>query len=497
MGLGRERMGHCIAADSGNSVGEISGHSAQINSVSIRPLRPLRAATGSDDTSTVFYHGTPFKFNTSLRGQHDRFVLGTEFSPDGSLLVTVGADKRIWLYDGKTGEAKQNVGEGTHTGSILGLSWAGDSKQFATASTDQTVRVWDADTAKLVQSWHLGKDGKSAVQHQQVGVVWPKNRSDSLIISADLDGNLNYLNLNSPKPSRVVQSHQKSITAATTTQNKTLWTGSSEGRVLAWDITQGFAGSIHGEQHKNYIASLSTSAQSQSKVYSVAWDDSLRQIDQESNAFANNTTKLSGQPKALTVTASSIVVVSTPSGLETFSDTGEAIGSHKTTFTPTSLAVCGSLIAVGGDDKVLRLYDLSEPKDLKLIKELRDATSPISTLSFASKGNLLAVGVATGKIYVYECSDSSSVSADWKLYTSRWSAHTARVTCVAWRDDGAVAASGSLDTNVHVWSVSDPGKRIVARNAHKEGVSAVVWAKNRILSTGADASVKVWKVQGI
>ena len=492
-------MGHCIAADSGNSVGEISGHSAQINTVSIRPLRPLRAATGSDDTSTVFYHGAPFKFNTSLRGQHDRFVLGTEFSPDGSLLVTVGADKRIWLYDGKTGEAKQSVGEGTHTGSILGLSWAGDSKQFVTASTDQTVRVWDAQSAKLVQSWRMGEDGKSSVQHQQVGVVWPKNRSDGLIISVDLDGNLNYLNLNNPQPSKIVQSHQKSITAASITQNKTLWTGSSEGRVLAWDIAQGSARSIHGEQHKNYIASLSTSTQSQShsKVYSAAWDDSLRQIDQESNSFASNITKLSGQPKALTVTASSVVIVATASGLETFSDTGDAISTHSTTFTPTSLAAWGSMIAVGADDKVLRLYDLSDPKNLKMIKELRDATSQISTLSFASKGNLLAAGVATGKIYVYECSDPSSASADWKLYTSRWSAHTARVTCVAWRDDGAVAASGSLDTNVHVWSVSDPGKRIIARNAHKEGVSGVVWATDKVLSTGADASVKVWKVQGI
>ena len=490
-------MGHCISADSGNSVGEISGHSAQINTVSIRQQRPLRAATGSDDTSTVFYHGAPFEFNSIIRGQHDRFVLGTEFSPDGAMLVTVGADKRIWLYDGKTGEARKSVGEGIHTGSILGVSWASDSKYFVTASTDQTVRVWDAEAAKLVQSWRMGEDGKTSVQHQQVGVVWPKGRSDNLIISVDLEGNLNYFNLGDSKPSKVVQSHQKSITAATITQDQTLWTGSSEGRILAWNIIEQRADSVAGEQHKNYIASLSTSTTSPSKVYSTAWDDSLRYIQTDSKSFATGATKLSGQPKALVVTTSSLAVIATASGLELYSDAGDRAGSHSTNFTPTSLGAWGDVVAVGGDDKVLRLYDLSDPKNFKVIQELRDATAPTSTISFAKKGDLMAVGAANGKIYVYQCSDPSSSSGDWKLLTSRWSAHTARVTCMAWRDDGAAAASGSLDTNVHVWSVSDPGKRIVAKNAHKEGVNVISWAKDKIFSAGADASVKVWKVQGI
>src|SRR6185437_6336670 len=120
VGDGKERFGHCVTADSGNSVGEISGHSSQINSVSIRQQRPLRAVTGSDDTSLVFYHGAPFKFNTSLRAQHQGFVFGTAFSPDGSVFTSVGADKRIWLYDGRTGEPKGQIGEGLHTGSIFG-----------------------------------------------------------------------------------------------------------------------------------------------------------------------------------------------------------------------------------------------------------------------------------------------------------------------------------------------------------------------------------------
>lgn len=35
--------------DSGTSVGEISGHSKTVNSVDIKPNRPFRAVTASDD----------------------------------------------------------------------------------------------------------------------------------------------------------------------------------------------------------------------------------------------------------------------------------------------------------------------------------------------------------------------------------------------------------------------------------------------------------------
>jgi len=62
VGDGRERFGHCITADSGNSVGEVSGHSKVVNSVSMRQQRPLRAATVSDDSSMCFLHGAPFNF---------------------------------------------------------------------------------------------------------------------------------------------------------------------------------------------------------------------------------------------------------------------------------------------------------------------------------------------------------------------------------------------------------------------------------------------------
>ncbi|KAI9658704.1 MAG: WD40 repeat-like protein [Bathelium mastoideum] len=491
VGDGKERFGHCITADSGNSVGEISGHSSQINCVSIRQQRPLRAATGSDDTSLVFLHGAPFKFNTSLRDNHNRFIYGTQFSPDGSSLVSVGADKRIWLYDGKTGEPKTQVGEGVHTGSIFGVSWAKDSKRFVTASADQTVRIWDAEVGKAVQTWRLGEEGVVSIPDQQVGVTWPSGRSDGLVISVDLEGNLNYLTESSPKPTRVVRGHQKNVTAATIS-NKTFFTGSYEGRICAWDVATGSASKVDGESHSNYVSGLTSSP---SHIHSVGWDDTLRTIDPNALTFSGSSTKLTGQPRSITV-ASNRTFIATPSAIEIRDpSTGDLLASIPTPKSaPLALAAHGDHLAVGYDDKTFHIYRVTASHTLDLVASPTDLPSPVTALAFSPSGTHLAAGTAAGKLAAYRV-------PEFTLETARWTGHTARVTSVAWSGDGKYAASGSLDTNLFVWSLADPGKRVKASNAHKEGVNGVAWEEGgkgrRVLSSGGDAAVKVWKVDGL
>lgn len=475
-------------------MGEISGHSSQINCVSIRQQRPLRAATGSDDSSLVFYHGAPFKFNTSLRGNHSGFVFGAAFSPDGSVFASVGADKKIWLYDGRTGEAKAQIGEGVHKGSIFGVSWDKDSKKFVTASADQTVRIWDAEAGRAIQSWRMGEEGVPSIPDQQMGVVWPSGRSDGLIISVDLQGNLNYFAEGTPKSTRVVRGHQKGITAAGISESalfisgSTLYTGSYDGRVLQWDTAAGSAGKVGGDSHTNYVAGFSASeAKREGEMFSVGWDDTLRSISVPNKIFTGTVQSLGFQPKGLAATSGVVLVVSSEA-IAIYKD-GEKAASLNVKYAPTCIAASGSTVAVGGDDKLVHIYNLAgtELKDTGV--ELRRATGAISAVAFSAAGDKLAVGAANGKVYAFEA------SGDWKLITDRWSAHTARITCLAWDETGKFAASGSLDTNVMVWSVEDPGKRIKALNAHKDGVTGVAWEKaDRVLSTGGDASVKVWKV---
>ncbi|RMZ86353.1 hypothetical protein DV736_g6421, partial [Chaetothyriales sp. CBS 134916] len=444
VGDGKQRYGHCVTADSGNTVGEISGHSAQVNAVSIRQQRPLRAATAGDDKNVVFYHGAPFKFNDIPgRGTHANFIYGLAFSPDGSHLVSVGADRKIVLYDGKTGALQTELSSASHGhgGSIFAVSWSSDSRSLVTSSADRTVKVWDVEAAKVKHTWTFGDT--ASVNHQQVGVVWPGGRTDGLIISLSLNGQLNYLNTSSAKPTRVVY----------------------DGRLCAWDAATGTAEPVDGDGHTNIISGLAATPSSSSysttkhpQIFSVAWDDSLRTVDAAAKTFTGTSTHLSSQPKALTATADSLVVVAQVDSVLVYRD-GSEDGELPLPASPSALAASGTTVAIGAADSSLRLFAVvpgKAPRQVAIVDKV--SATPITALAFSPDGSLLAAGTAAGKIY------------------------------------GAV--SGSLDTNIFVWSLKEPGKRVKHTNAHKEGVNAVAWLADggSVYSVGADAAVKKWHV---
>ncbi|KAI5922703.1 WD repeat domain-containing protein [Camillea tinctor] len=493
VGDGRDRFGHCITADSGNSVGEVSGHSKVINSVAIRQMRPLRAATVSDDMAMCFLHGAPFKFNSKSTGLHKSFVHDTAFSPDGNTLVTVGADKRIQLYDGKTGEPTKTIGENEHTGSILAVSWSSDSKRFVTASADQTVKLWDVEAGSVVKTWKIGADDGINVQDQQVGVVWPHGRTDGLIISLSLSGDLNYLTEGSSKPIKVIQGHNKSITAlggGSDGKGNTLWTGSFDGRVCSWDVSSGVATAIDGQTHTNQVTEFATIS---GRTYSVGWDDTLRIADESAKTFTGASLKLAAQPQGVASSSDGTVYVATATGVEIYAQDKLAGKLDIADGQPTAIAAHGALVAVGTGAHAVRLYK-STGTTLTQTAEVKNSTAPISALAFSRDGALLAAGNTAGKIYAYKVG-----SGELALATDRWSAHTGRVTGIAWNAQGTHAVSGALDTNVFVWSLAKPGARVKALNAHKDGVYGVAWVDGdkKVASAGGDAAVKLWGVEGL
>lgn len=59
--------------------------------------------------------------------------------------MSVGADKKIYIYEGKTGEVVKEIAtDNPHTRSITGVSWINDNT-FVTSSNDTTLKVWNFD----------------------------------------------------------------------------------------------------------------------------------------------------------------------------------------------------------------------------------------------------------------------------------------------------------------------------------------------------------------
>lgn len=164
--------------DRGNSVGEISGHAKPINSIAIRQARPFKAVTGSDDNGVVFLAGVPFKFSR-IHKLHSSFVHSVAYSPSGSLFASAGADRKVFLYDGTSGD-QSSVLSG-HEGSIYAVAFGPDSTSLASASADGTVRLWDAESQKESMKWTL-----SGGKEQQVGLTWVGETIVSVSATGDL-----------------------------------------------------------------------------------------------------------------------------------------------------------------------------------------------------------------------------------------------------------------------------------------------------------------------
>lgn len=469
VGDGKEKYGHCFTWDSGNTVGEISGHTDVVNAVSIRPVRPYRAVTVADDGNMVFFEGPPFKFKFTSRGNHNNFVTDVRFSPDGAYIVSVGADRKVTLYDGKTGETLKQVDAG-HEGSILSVAWSSDSKHIATASADATVTLVNVEDGSIVHTWRWDRE----VPNHQVGVVFATD--DKVLVSLSLSGDLNFLNVENGEVERIVRGHQGAITAlAAAEDGRELWTGSFNGRILRWNDD----GSAQDPEGNGHTAKITAIVDDGKGLWSTAWDDTLKQA---SGKF-QPTTDLGQQPVS-TSAHSGRVAVATESCVMLY-ESGSKVASADVSFAATAIAVCPGTIVVGSSTGSLHAFDDElKPKSVSFANLRGSATF----LSVSPSGEYLAAGDATGKTTLFKVADGSVV-------TNRWIFNTSRVSSIAWHPDGDVVAVGSTDTNLIIYSVKASAKNIRFHGAHKDGVEAVAWTSSTTFaSAGADACVKNWQV---
>lgn len=471
-------------AETGTSVGEISGHSRTINSCDFRPCRPFRIVTGGEDNLICYLNGPPFKFTGQLE-DHSKYVQTVRYSPKGDLFASGGFDGKIILYDGNTmekvAELKDDKSELAHSGGVAAVHWSPDGTKLLSASGDRTAKIFDIETHKQTTVFEMGPD----LLDQQVSCLWQNNH----LLSVSLSGFINYLDDKNPsKPIRILTGHNKSITSIAL-NNDNLYTGGYDGFINYWNLTSHDNARISGG-HKNQVQDMAVS-KSKQLVFTIGFDDTLRSIDMRSNQFTNLSVKLDSQPKGICL-LNNLIVIACYQHLLIFNDDGQKLATLKTNYEASCIASnsTNNHIAVGTMANRVLIYEVSScgTKMTQLENRNLEHRGAITCLEYSDDGQNLVVGDANRKLIVY---NSNYVQCN----KQEMGYHTARVNCVGWSpNDSNVFVSGSLDTALIVWDVNDPNKFIHHKKAHPlSQVNKVKFVnKDLIISVGQDSNLKVW-----
>ncbi|CAG7726267.1 unnamed protein product [Allacma fusca] len=481
VGEGRERFGHVFMADTGTSVGEISGQSKPINSCDFRPTRPFRIITGSEDNTIGIFEGPPFKFKMTKK-DHGRFVQAVRYSPDGEKFASGGFDGKVFLYSGKDSELIGEIGSPAHNGGVYGVAWSPDSKQLLTSSGDKTCRLWDVETKQLISEFPMG----SQVDDQQVSCIWQGPH----LLTVSLSGFISYLDVNNPtKPLRIVKGHNKPITVLTVNEDRSrIFTGSHDGWVTHWDASTGVNDRVNGVGHGNQINGMKVVGDT---LYTCGIDDNLRLVDLNTYTYTNvNDVKLGSQPRGMD-TRDNQVIIATVKELQVL-EGGRKVATLKVDYEPSSLSInTDGDVAVGGSmDNKVHIYLVAGSSFSEKAK--LDHLGAVTDVAYSPDGKYLAASDSHRKVVLYSLPNYELA------HNKEWGFHNARVNCVAWSPNSKLVASGSLDTTIIVWSVDQPAKHLTIKNAHPQSqITRIVWLSNETLvSTGQDANTKVWDVTG-
>ncbi|XP_011165821.1 actin-interacting protein 1 isoform X2 [Solenopsis invicta] len=484
VGEGRERFGHVFMAETGTSVGEISGQSKSINSCDFRPARPFRLITGSEDNTIGIFEGPPFKFKMTKQ-EHTRFVQTVRYSPDGNLFASGGFDGKVFIYNGTTSDFVGEIGSPAHQGGVYGVAWKPDGKQLLTASGDKTCKLWDVETRSLITEFNMG----TTVDDQQVSCLWQGKH----LLSVSLSGFINYLDIDNPeKPLKIIKGHNKPITVLTLSPDRgTIYTGSHDGYITNWNAETGENDRVQGHGHGNQINGMKATG---NLLYTAGIDDTLRSIDIATNAYAETSVvKLDSQPRGLDINNDDIVVVASVRQIAV-TQNDKKLSSLSINYEPSCVSInpeCGDVAVGSTSDNKVYIYELSDTT-LTQKTEL-EHLGPVTDASYSPDNKYLVACDANRKVILYTV-------PEYKLAHNReWGFHNARVNSVAWSPNSDMVASGSLDTTIIIWSVTNPAKHTIIKNAHPQSqITRLVWLdEETLISVGQDCNTKIWRIEKI
>ncbi len=161
---------------------------------------------------------------------HTDSVRQFEFSPDGSLLVTTGADGLALIWSTTTHEVMARL---KHDTPLWGASFSADQERVAVAAQDGTIHVWQWRVERKLRSWQAHADGVWAAQFVD---------HDRRVLSSALDQQVALWNAESGALVRRFVGHAQQVYFARLDPTGTrIASVDQSGTIIVWDLEHGVA----------------------------------------------------------------------------------------------------------------------------------------------------------------------------------------------------------------------------------------------------------------
>ena len=143
------------------------------------------------------------------------------------------------------------------------------------------------------------------------------------------------------------------------------------------------------------------------------------------------------------------------------------------------------LLASGSVDNTVRIWDVGNRDNLRLVRTLRGHTEQVYLVAWHPNRHILASASEDGTVRLWNPNNGINFAV--------LRGHTDQVYSVAWSPDGRILASGSRDDTIRLWNPDTHGTLRVLRE-HTASVWALAFHPNgqTLASGSADNTIRLW-----
>ena len=369
--------------------------------------------------------------------RHKHIVVGVDFSPDGSRIVTASWDQTAQVWDTHSGKP---VGPPLlHDGRIWSASFSGDGSRVVTASADRTARVWDAQSGELRQKFQHDDEVNSAFF----------SPDSSRVVTACDDGSAQVWEVNTGAkvgPELRHLDHRSVNTATFSPDGARVVTAADDKFARIWEVETGHQ--VCALEHGDKV-DMATFSPDGTRVVTASEDNTARIWNAQT-----------GEPLSAPL-------------------------DHHDRVNTASFSPDGCRVVTGSRNNTAQIWDASSGR---LLTEPLKHAGWVNSARFSPDGSRVVTASADQTARIWDAQSGKFLGEPLR--------HNSEVQDARFSPDGSRVITASKDRTARVWNArtgAPPGELL----RHKDKVATASFSADgtRVVTASWDKTARIWDAQ--